>query len=71
MMLFKMMVGAMMCCALMPLIIASVFCGIYWSLWAEANWANDNSSEAESLLFNDEYPYYDTCGLGTLAQGDD
>ena len=63
------MLGTMVCCTAMPLIIAATFCGIYWSLWAQANWANDNFDNG--VLFTEDYPYYDTCGLGVVAQADD
>ena len=64
-----MMIGFMSCCITMPLIIAAVFCGLYWSLWAQANWANDNFQNG--LLYTEDKPYYDTCGLGTMAIDED
>ena len=64
-----MMIGMMTCCITMPLIIAAVFCGLYWSLWAQANWANDNFQNG--ILYTEDYPYYATCGFGTIATGED
>ena len=52
-------------CVIPVLIITATFCGLYWSMWSAAQDA-DIDTAANHPQFTDEYPYYDTCGQGTL-----
>ena len=49
--------GFVACCGMLPLIISATFCGVYWSMWADAQ-------DFDTLLGEGAY---DSCGLAGLA----
>ena len=58
--MMKQMVCITLCCSVFPIVISATFCGLYWTLWASANKANDS---AVTLGYAGAVPLYDTCGL--------
>ena len=53
----RMVVG---CCTVMALAISGSWCGLYWSMWSEAQDYND---DAEKIGYKGDTPAYDMCGL--------
>ena len=51
------------CCAVVPLTIAATFCGVYWTMWTQAQ-DFDRAGDAMGMS-----NYYDSCGsLGSLGR---
>ena len=67
--LMRCMMLAMISCAVVPIIIGAVFCGIYFHMWTET-WSY-NDDYASSIGGDSDKNYYDLCeGANAYSYGD-